>query len=150
MHLRDALVSAILTLTHPSVPAADAQRRAAEYAPIVLRECRELDPFLVVALAGHESAGFRPWKRGPAGEVGLMQILPRAYPEIEETSLHDPAVNIRLGCERMRRMQATCHGRPTLEWLGKYPGNRRCAPTKYAGRVLALLRRIAGLRPRTT
>lgn len=143
MHLRDAIVASILALTHPTVPRSDAERRADEYAPMFLREYPE-DPFLAVAVAAHESAGFRPWKLGPAGEIGVMQINPRAYPEVDPVLLHDGATNIRLGCARLRKVAEKCKGGPA-RWLGRYPG-RKCGPTKYADRVLRLLSKVARFR----
>ncbi|MEN3008430.1 lytic transglycosylase domain-containing protein [Pseudothermotoga sp.] len=46
------------------------------YYDIVSRECKELDPLLVMALIKVES-GFREDVVSPAGAVGLMQIMPQ-------------------------------------------------------------------------
>jgi soluble lytic murein transglycosylase len=65
-----------------------------------------VDFYLVKALIFEES-WFRPDVRGPAGEIGLMQITPaaaadfsawRGFPPLFEDRLFEPELNVEIGC----------------------------------------------------
>lgn len=73
-----------------------------------------VDPHLLLAVMQVES-GFNPKARGPAGSVGLMQILPSSgrlmarelgieWQGLE--TLYDPETNIRIGAAYLARMHA--------------------------------------------
>ncbi len=81
--------------------------RLAEITEAVIRESRnqELDPIFVLAVIQTES-GFNTDARGDAGEIGLMQILPKTaewiakkykLPWLGPKSLFDPITNIKIG-----------------------------------------------------
>ena len=72
----------------------------------------DLDPYLVCGVIFTES-GFRPQAKSSVGALGLMQLMPAtgleeaALLEIEgvtEESLTEPALNIRLGCNYLRKL----------------------------------------------
>ncbi|MBS1968816.1 MAG: lytic transglycosylase domain-containing protein [Bdellovibrionales bacterium] len=81
--------------------------RLAEITEAVIMESRnqELDPIFVLAVIQTES-GFNTDARGDAGEIGLMQILPKTAEWIAKkykmpwkgaNSLFDPVTNIKIG-----------------------------------------------------
>lgn len=90
----------------------------------------DVDCYLVKALIFEES-WFRPHIRGPAGEVGLMQITQAAaadfsarkgLPPFDEARLFEPELNVEIGCwylhqslERYRHSPA-----PTVFGLLRY------------------------------
>ncbi len=70
-----------------------------------------LDPFLVKAVVFEES-WFRPEIRGPAGEIGLMQVSKAAatdfatrkgFPMLTAERLEEPELNIEIGCWYLRQ-----------------------------------------------
>jgi soluble lytic murein transglycosylase len=78
-----------------------------EITQALIRESQrqELDPIFVLAVIQTESQ-FNPWAKGSAGELGLMQILPRTaewiskkykIPWAGDNSLYDPVTNIKIG-----------------------------------------------------
>ncbi len=88
--------------------------------PIILAAGRryQLDPALIKAVIWRESR-FRPWVRGRAGELGLMQIRDVAahewaaaerIPGFDHTACLDPATNILAGTWYLKRA------------LGRYKG----------------------------
>lgn len=83
------------------------QSRVAEITEILITEShnQELDPIFVLAVIQTES-NFNTDARGDAGEIGLMQILPKTGEWIAKrnkipwkgpSSLYDPVTNIRIG-----------------------------------------------------
>src|SRR5215213_10660332 len=89
-----------------------------------------LDPDLVWSII-HEETYFRPWMKGEAGEIGLMQVTPtvgrewaaetgmrdlaeqmRADPE---RLLLDPETNIKIGCWYLEKIWKNYRGTPGAE-----------------------------------
>lgn len=80
-----------------------------------------VDPYLVFAIIRAESK-FQATAKSPVGAVGLMQIMPETAEWIAQQmnmadfntdNLHDPAVNIRLGCWYIKDL--------TTEFKGNIP-----------------------------
>ena len=72
----------------------------------------DLDPYLVCGVIFTESA-FRPEARSNVGALGLMQLMPATGLEeaelleiegVTEDRLTEPALNIRLGCNYLRKL----------------------------------------------
>ena len=72
----------------------------------------QLDPSLVCAVIFTES-GFRPQAKSGVGALGLMQLMPATGLEeaellqiegVTEERLTEPALNIRLGCNYLRKL----------------------------------------------
>lgn len=72
----------------------------------------DLDPYLVCGVIFTESA-FRPEARSSVGALGLMQLMPATGLEeaglleiegVTEDRLTEPALNIRLGCNYLRKL----------------------------------------------
>jgi soluble lytic murein transglycosylase len=70
-----------------------------------------VDFYLVKALI-YEESWFRPQIRGPAGELGLMQITKaaasdfaakRGFPPLYDDRLLEPELNVEIGCWYLRR-----------------------------------------------
>ena len=84
------------------------------YEPEILASAEEfdLDPYLVCGVIFTESA-FRPEARSNVGALGLMQLMPATGLEeaelleiegVTEDRLTEPALNIRLGCNYLRKL----------------------------------------------
>ena len=72
----------------------------------------DLDPYLVCGVIFTESA-FRPEAKSGVGALGLMQLMPATGLEeaelleiegVTEQRLTDPALNVRLGCNYLRKL----------------------------------------------
>ncbi len=99
---------------------------------VIARQARiyRLDPLLVWSIA-YEETYFRPWKRGDAGEIGLMQVTPAVGREwAEETGmkeiaremerdpvavLSDPERNIQVGCWYLEKISKDYRDTPDAE-----------------------------------
>lgn len=95
---------------------------------------------LLVAVAFAESA-FDPSAVSLGGDEGLMQVNPRGMGSVLCRKLM-PRIrnlenNIRCGARILAHARARCGG-PPLRWLSAFNG-RRCGPSVYSRRVLALL-----------
>jgi len=108
----------------------------------------DVDPYLVFAIIRAESK-FQTAAKSPVGARGLMQIMPETARWIatqmklegfQDEDLHDPAINIRLGCWYLKSLNYEFKGSIPLEvaaynagrgnvkqWLqdGKWDGNQR-------------------------
>lgn len=73
----------------------------------------DVDPVLVQAVIDVESSG-NPKARGPFGEIGLMQLSPKAFPQYKARILFDPAINVRLGTEHLNKMKALCEDKLSM------------------------------------
>src|ERR671933_1243080 len=89
-----------------------------------------LDPDLVWSII-YEETYFRPWKRGDAGEIGLMQVTPAVAREWAaetgmrelseqmrrdpDTALRDPERNIQVGCWYLEKIAKDYRGTPGWE-----------------------------------
>lgn len=102
-------------------------------------QARGLDPFLLLAVIQTESS-FRPQIRGLAGELGLMQLMPKTAEwlakknRIEflgEASLRNPVENIRLGAVYLSHLR------------GKFDSNGHLYLTAYNMGTTKLKRKIA-------
>ncbi|MDQ3908418.1 MAG: transglycosylase SLT domain-containing protein [Acidobacteriota bacterium] len=98
----------------------------------IARQARiyRVDPLLVWSIA-YEETYFRPWKRGDAGEIGLMQVTPAVGREwAEETGmkelsqamerdpvsvLSDPERNIQVGCWYLEKISKDYRDTPDAE-----------------------------------
>ena len=123
----------------------------------------DLDPYLVCGVIFTESA-FRPEAKSGVGALGLMQLMPATGLEeaelleiegVTEERLTEPALNIRLGCNYLRKLLdefdtesvalAAYNAGPgrTRQWLKEYgtkeDGSILYIPypetSKYVGRV---------------
>ena len=107
-----------------------------------------VDPYLVFAIIRAESK-FQTTAKSPVGAIGLMQIMPETAEWIAKQmnigdfnveDLHDPEVNIRLGCWYIKDLNAEFKGNIPLQvaaynagrgkvsqWVqdGKWDGNPR-------------------------
>ncbi len=83
------------------------------YDPIIAQAAARngVDFYIVKALI-YEESWFRPEIRGPAGELGLMQITRAAasdfaaqkgFPPLHDYRLVEPEINIEVGCWYLRR-----------------------------------------------
>jgi soluble lytic murein transglycosylase len=99
---------------------------------VIARQARiyRVDPLLVWSIA-YEETYFRPWKRGDAGEIGLMQVTPAVGREwAEETGmkdlaremerdpaavLSDPSRNIQVGCWYLEKISKDYRDTPDAE-----------------------------------
>jgi soluble lytic murein transglycosylase len=99
---------------------------------VIARQARiyRVDPLLVWSIA-YEETYFRPWKRGDAGEIGLMQVTPTVGREwAEETGmkelaremernptavLSDPERNIQVGCWYLEKISKDYRDTPDAE-----------------------------------
>ncbi len=79
---------------------------------ITFSEEFDLDPYLVCGVIFTES-GFRPQAKSSVGALGLMQLMPATGLEeaelleidgVTEQRLSEPALNIRLGCNYLRKL----------------------------------------------
>lgn len=95
-------------------PALLRSRYKLAYEEEILSSAREfqLDPSLVCAVIFTES-GFRPQAKSGVGALGLMQLMPATGLEeaelleiegVTEERLTEPALNIRLGCNYLRKL----------------------------------------------
>lgn len=83
------------------------KHRVPELAQAIIKESREheFDPVFILAVI-HTESMFDPHARGSAGEIGLMQILPKtaewisnktSFPWRGDKSLFDPVTNVKIG-----------------------------------------------------
>lgn len=102
------------------------------YDAVIARQAAiyRLDPDLVWSII-YEETYFRPWKRGDAGEVGLMQVTPTVAREwasetgIRElaeqmrrdpaSALRDPERNIQVGCWYLEKIAKEYRDTPGAE-----------------------------------
>jgi soluble lytic murein transglycosylase-like protein len=82
-------------------------------------EKRQLDPYLIAAIARQES-GFEPSTVSNAGAVGIMQIMPveaaaiaaeAGLPPVSREQLFDPATNIAVGAAEFAQKLARTNGK---------------------------------------
>lgn len=100
-------------------------------------------PHLAVAVARVENASGRPWVVGPTGDVGLMQVNPRAH-NLSASELVDPRVNAREGS---RILGAYIQRYGDLDTaLRAYNGSLRnkTRGDQYVAKVKAQLKDLAG------
>lgn len=112
-----------------------------QLAESVLRAAREegVEPRLALALV-HVESRFDPQAVGPAGAVGLAQVMSSTArgmdPEVERQDLVDPETNARLGMRYLRGL------------IDRYGGDRRLALTAYnRGPATVARARRSGQRP---
>lgn len=102
------------------------------YDDVIERQARiyRLDPLLVWSII-YEETYFRPWKRGDAGEIGLMQVTPtvgrewadetgmrelaRAMEHDPASVLRDPERNIQVGCWYLEKISKDYRATPDAE-----------------------------------
>lgn len=95
-------------------PALLRSRYTLAYREEIITSAREfdLDPYLVCGVIFTES-GFRPQAKSGVGALGLMQLMPATGLEeavllelegVTEQRLTEPALNIRLGCNYLRKL----------------------------------------------
>ncbi len=76
---------------------------AADFYPLIgaAAQATGLDWWLVYSVIEQES-NFDPAAESPCGALGLMQLMPDTFPAWPQTSLLDPANNVRLGAQHLR------------------------------------------------
>lgn len=137
-----ALVSALLHLTG-NPPGRSFHARLERVAPVLLEvaAAARMDPLLVGAVIWRESA-FDQGAVGRHGELGVMQLLPRGWARAVCTDLLnrllDLRANVECGVRILEWARQKCGGGPE-RWLSLYNGSG-CGPTRYARRVLAVLK----------
>lgn len=136
-----ALAAAVLALLGPGGRNPVVRARAARVAPVVLAEAQRahLPAALMMAMAFRES-GFRQDVVSAGGDVGLFQVRPsgQARYRCRRLDLHQLRGNARCAARILRWARELCGGGPE-RWLGVYAGVRRCGPSHYGRRVLAVL-----------
>ena len=139
-----AMMVAIAGPAHPRV-LARVEARARVLAPAILAEAGDLDPVLLAAIAFKESS-YRLDVVGKRGEIGPAQILPDGMAKLlcVGMRLRDTRENLRCAVAILRRAAQVCGSDPA-RYLGLYKGHRRCGPSGYAARVLALAARAKNL-----
>lgn len=157
-----ALVSGYFLYARPALLRSK-YRLAYEEEILASAEEFDLDPYLVCGVIFTESA-FRPEAKSGVGALGLMQLMPATGLEeaelleiegVTEDRLTEPALNIRLGCNYLRKLLdefgnesvalAAYNAGPgrTRQWLKEYgtkeDGSILYIPypetSKYVGRV---------------
>lgn len=157
-----ALVSGYFLYARPALLRSK-YRLAYEEEILASAEEFDLDPYLVCGVIFTESA-FRPEAKSGVGALGLMQLMPATGLEeaellkiegVTEARLTEPALNIRLGCNYLRKLLdefgsesvalAAYNAGPgrTRQWLKEYgtkeDGSILYIPypetSKYVGRV---------------
>jgi soluble lytic murein transglycosylase-like protein len=117
-----AAPAAVSSAVHAVSPARSCHFRPSgdEHDPMAMRLAFFADrlgvpPAFALAIAHHESR-FHPDAISPKGAVGLMQIMPGTAIEYDadETSLHDPDVNMYTGLRILRDLLAQFDGREPL------------------------------------
>lgn len=125
-------------------PPAKYLARAEAAAPLILKEAAEhgLDPLILAAVMLKESS-MTAHAVGRHGEVGLMQILPRgqALTKCRGLNLADAGDNVKCGARLLAFAKRSCETDNALLYLGRYTGVRKCVPSKYARKILALMAR---------
>jgi soluble lytic murein transglycosylase len=102
------------------------------YDDVIERQARiyRVDPLLVWSII-YEETYFRPWRRGDAGEIGLMQVTPavgrmwaeetgmrdlaRAMERDPASVLRDPERNIQVGCWYLEKISKDYRDTPDAE-----------------------------------
>lgn len=112
---------------------------------VVADEARRngVSPHLAVAIARVENAGGQPWLVSPTGDVGLMQVNPRAH-NLQASELVDPRINAREGT---RILGAYIQRYGDLDTaLRAYNGSLRnkSRGDQYVAKVKAALKDISG------
>ena len=109
--LAAALVSGYFLYARPALLRSK-YRLAYEEEILASAEEFDLDPYLVCGVIFTESA-FRPEAKSGVGALGLMQLMPATGLEeaellqiegVTEERLTEPALNIRLGCNYLRKL----------------------------------------------
>ncbi len=111
--MRALFIAGLIALLLVSAGLAGIHRHITQYDYIISQAAarNKLDFYFVKALIFEES-WFRWEIRGPAGEVGLMQITiaaasdfatQRGFPLFQETRLLEPELNIEIGCWYLQR-----------------------------------------------
>src|SRR4051794_17121002 len=96
------------------------------------------DPVLLLAIVGVESS-WRPWAVGTVGEVGLCQVRPDLH-GASATELSDPAVNLRVAGQVLRRCLKRAQG-DVPGAVARYNGRGEAAEI-YSARVLGERERL--------
>lgn len=114
-------------------------KAAEEIAQAIEDEAQGLDPFIVLAVVLAESEGNQN-ARGTHGEVGLMQVHPKAG-HCPTKQLYTVRGNIACGVSVMRKARVRCGGQPE-RWLVAYNNPHRCGAAPYTKRVMRVFRRL--------
>lgn len=138
----------------------DQRTYAFEISRAVINEANHhrMDPLFLLAVIAHESK-FNVAARGGAGEIGLMQILPRTGKWLaaqaglnENVNLEDPTVNIRIGATYLASLRKRFGGRKTRYLAAYNMGSanvrrlvaKETEPTIYSDKVLTIYERYYG------
>ncbi len=111
--MRRMTIVAVILLLVAAIVVGWLFQRASRYDYIISQAAARngVDFYLVKALV-YEESWFRPEVRGPAGELGLMQITKAAasdfvaskgFSELREGQLVEPELNVEIGCWYLRR-----------------------------------------------
>lgn len=120
----------------------------------ILQQARkhDFDPLFLMAVIQTES-GFRPWIRGSAGEIGLMQIKPSTAAWISRKAgiawhgpktLEDPSKNVQIGAAYLAMLRKQFKHRDDMTYVAAYNLgsaklrsmlDQRIVPVEYTMRV---------------
>ena len=97
----------------------------------------ELPLGLVLAVIDAESSG-RPWAVSKAGARGMMQVMGKYWYRGPAEDLHDPALNIRIGCRVLAHYLARARGElpRALKYYNAGP-NGRVWNWKYINQIMS-------------
>jgi hypothetical protein len=123
-----------IQLSAPKMPAVQAET----YAKLIGTYCTktDIDPYLVVSVAHHESRWNAQARSTDKQDFGLLQIRCGIAYKGNCNDLFNPEVNINVGTYLMAKSRDKCREmlkrEPTIpEYMGLYAGTRiPCAPTR--------------------
>jgi soluble lytic murein transglycosylase-like protein len=106
------------------------ERVIRRYVPLIYRHAgEELDPLLLATTLAVESS-FRPEAVGRAGELGMSQVNPRAWPRFQG-KLENANQQIKAGAYILKYCKKFC-GEESLAIFSCWHSSKRCTPGKRA------------------
>lgn len=79
----------------------------------------KIDPLLSLSIAKVES-GLNQSVVGSKGELGVFQLLPRAFPQVSKRYLKDLKTNIELGIKHLAWTRKHCKFKSDNTWIACY------------------------------
>lgn len=78
-----------------------------------------IDPLIVLSVIKVES-NFNVNAVGSKGEIGLMQLNPKSFPDYSISQLQNPETNIKLGINYLKLIKESCKNKYYLNWVDCY------------------------------